>query len=942
VSVQFRILGPVEIEVDGEVYAPLSRRERCLLGVLLLEANRVVSVERLAEFLWDGEPPKRLRGAVQGNVSRLRAALTRATDGAVDLVFASDGYRLVVNPDAVDAYQFSTLLERASRTADLPTRVDQLRVALDLWRGPALADAISGRVRERLCSGLEEQRLAAFEDFASVSLALRQERELLPELARVAGDNPGRENLVALHMRALYQAGRRMDALDTYARTRAYLADHLGLDPTPRLRDLHQAILRDDLTAFVSTAPRTTDSLERTASVRTIIPRQLPADVAGFTGRHGYLEQLDSLLPEKGGGATSVVISAIGGTAGVGKTALAVHWARHVSARFPDGQLYINLRGFDPGGSPMEPAEAIRVFLDALEVSPHRIPTSFEAQIGLYRSLLSDRQMLVVIDNARNAEQVRSLLPSGKGCFAVVTSRNRLSSLASREGARVLTLDTLTRSEALQLLEGRLGVERVTTEPAAADEIISRCAGLPLALAIVAANAASQVELPLQTLMDRSRANDSDLDSFTDIDSAADVRSVFSWSYRALAPDTARVFRLLGLHPGPDVTIPAVASLADLPDIQAHRLIRELTDANLIAEQTPGRYAFHDLLRAYALELVQTHDSDAEQRAAMQRMLDFYLHTARAGAALLDPHKANTLEPTLAGIEPESLDSRNRAMTWFTSERTVLRTMVTLAAAKSFDSHALKLANALGDFLRRKGYWVEWNRLQQIALQSARRLSDPLALAQTHRNVARALMYLNRNDDAHAQLLEALDQYSIIGDRAGEAHTHIEIGMTLDRRNRQREALTHARHALALYRSDGDLGRQADALNGIGWLHARLGEHQQALHYCHRALEIQRQLGDSVGQSETLDSLGYSHHHLGNYQQATACYERALELARSDGDRFHQAEVLIHLGDTHQLTDDDDAARIVWMKAVAILDELDHPAADDVRSRLIQLKTTRQ
>ncbi|HZM83037.1 MAG TPA: tetratricopeptide repeat protein [Candidatus Limnocylindrales bacterium] len=673
-----------------------------------------------------------------------------------------------------------------------------------------------------------------------------------------------------------------------------------------------------------------------------VVPRQLPAAVSLFAGRAGELARLTSLLRDQTDqmqvGAT-VVISAIGGTAGVGKTALAVYWAHQVADEFPDGQLYVNLRGFDPGGQVMDAAEAVRRFLDALGVPPEQIPTDLDAQAALYRSELAGRRMLVVLDNARDSVQVHPLLPGAPTCLVLVTSRNRLSGLVAADGAQPITLDLLTGREARQLLTRRLGADRVTAEPDAIAEIITACAGLPLALAIVAARAANQPHLPLHTLASELHNSNGNcggrLDALSTDDPATDVRAVFSWSYRALTPDAARLFRLLGLHPGPDTSAPAAASLATLPLPEARALLGELARANLLIEQVPGRYTFHDLLRAYATEQARRLDPDQQRHTATHRLLDHYLHTAHTAARLLDPSRAPiTLTPAQPGVIPEPLADFQQALDWFTAEHPVLLAAVDHAATTGLDTHTWQLAWTLNDFLYRRGHWHDWVATEQAAVAAAGRLGDPTAQADAHLRLARAHLRLGRIDDADTQLRHALDLHAQVGDLVGQALTHLNLGQVWDRRGRYAEALHHAQQALDLFRAAGHRQGQARALNNIGWCHALLGDHQQALTYCQQALPLLQELDDRIGQAQTWDSLGYAHHHLGHHTQAITSYQHAIDLFRDLGDRYNEATTLTHLGDTRHTAGNPEAARDAWHHALTILDQLDHPDAQAVRVKL--------
>jgi tetratricopeptide (TPR) repeat protein len=669
-----------------------------------------------------------------------------------------------------------------------------------------------------------------------------------------------------------------------------------------------------------------------------VTPQQLPAAPRHFAGRTTELHTLTGLLDEATEAGGTVVISAIDGTAGIGKTALAVCWAHQIADRFLDGQLYVNLRGFDPTGTPMTPAEAVRGFLDAFAVPVDRIPVGLDAQAALYRSLLADRRMLVVLDNARDADQVRPLLPGTATALVLVTSRNQLTSLVAAEGAHPLTLDLLTADEARELLARRLGAARVAAEPGSVDEIIALCARLPLALVIVAARAAAHPTFPLATLAAELHDAGARLDALDAGDPTTNVRAVFSWSYRALTSDAARLFRLLGLHPGPDIAAPAAASLATVAVTAVRPLLAELTRASLLVEHVPGRYTFHDLLRAYATDLSYTADTDELRRAATHRILDHYLHTAYAADRLLYPARNPfPVAPPQLGVTPEHLADHQQALAWFTAEHGALLAAVDHATATGFDNHMWQLAWTLSDFLERRGHWHECAAIQRAAVAAAGRLADAAIQARAHRLLAHAYTQLGRIEDADAQLERALDLCGQAGDRVGQAHTHLKLTLLWGRRGRHAEALDHARQALDLYRAAGHRVGQANALNGIGWHHALLGDHQQALTSCEQALALFQELGDSCGQAETWDSLGYAHHHLGQHPQAISCYQHSLDLFRDLGDRYYEATILTHLGDTRHTAGNHEAARDTWQQALTILDQLDHPDADQVRTKLRDL-----
>jgi tetratricopeptide (TPR) repeat protein/transcriptional regulator with XRE-family HTH domain len=669
---------------------------------------------------------------------------------------------------------------------------------------------------------------------------------------------------------------------------------------------------------------------------RAAVPRQLPAAVADFTGRAAELTALTRILDDARTEGTpgTVVISAIGGTAGVGKTALALHWAHRIADRFGDGQLYVNLRGYDPA-QPLTAAQAIRGFLDALGVPAERIPPGPEAQAALYRSLLADRRMLIVADNARDEQQVRPLLPASNGTMVLITSRSQLSGLAAAQGARLLTLDVLRRTEAVQLLTARFGTARAAGEPAAVNEIARLCAFLPLALAVAAARAATRPRFPLAALAAELADEAGRLDALDAGDPASSVRAVFSWSTRQLTGEAARMFRLLGLHPGRDISVAAAASLAALAEPQAGGLLRELARAHLIAECAPGRYVFHDLLRAYSADQARHADSRDEREAAIGRVLDHYLHTASAAALLLVPSKEPVvLAPPRPGVAPGRPADKLQAMAWFEAEHRVLLAAVSLAAGSGFDAHAWQLPWAMASFLQARGHWQEWAATQRTALAAATRLGDTAAQALSSRLLALACTALGDHDQAVSHYASSLALYQRLGNRLGEASIQQGLSLLANGQGRYADALGHAEQALRLYQAVGDKANEAEALNNVGWYCGLLGDYQQARAFCRQALTLCAETGDRWAEGDAWDSLGYAEHHLGNLADAVACYRRAFSLKQEVGDRFAAADTLTHLGDTHRAAGEPAEAREAWQQALAILEDLQHPDAGQVRAKL--------
>jgi tetratricopeptide (TPR) repeat protein/transcriptional regulator with XRE-family HTH domain len=671
------------------------------------------------------------------------------------------------------------------------------------------------------------------------------------------------------------------------------------------------------------------------------VPRQLPTAVPYFAGRTSELRLLDAMLSDAGRGSTGVVISAIGGTAGVGKTALALNWAHRVAPNFPDGQLYANLRGFDPAGSPAEPADVLRGFLDALQVHPERFPATVEGLAALYRSLLADRTMLVLLDNAADVAQVRPLLPASPRCLVIVTSRRELSALAAAEGARLLSLDVLPEREAIELLAARLGTDRADAEPDAITQLAALCARLPLALSVIVARAAAAPNLPLAALVTELTELQGRLDALDAGDPAANVRTVFSLSYRHLPEAAARMFRLLGLHPGPDISAPGAASLAGVPVAEARAALRDLTRASLIIESAPGRYGFHDLLRAYAAEQAALREG-RERREAIHRMLDHYLHTARRAHVVLYPGRQRVdLGRPRALVTPEGFGAKPFALAWLRAEYQVLLKIIDLAAREGFDDYAWRLPVVLWTFFDVCGHWHDGTRMHRTALEAARRCGDQFGQAHALRALGTFEVMLGDYAQAHCCLAEAQERFRRLGDTHGLARTDLIMGQAFEFQGRHAEALAVVKEALRLSETARDdpymqLVR-ASALNGSAWYNAHLGELGQARAHCTQAIELCQSIGYSPGEAGTWDTLGFVWQRLGDHAEATACFLRAVALEREMGSRFNLAMALAHLGDTHVSTGDLRAARQVWAEALTILADLHHPEGFEVRAKLESL-----
>jgi tetratricopeptide (TPR) repeat protein len=572
-------------------------------------------------------------------------------------------------------------------------------------------------------------------------------------------------------------------------------------------------------------------------------------------------------------------------------------------------------------------------------VPPARVPNSPEALFGLYRSLLSGRRLLIVLDNARDVNHVRPLLPGSPGCLALVTSRHRLVGLLAADGARSLILDVLLAAQSRDVLRERLGAARVAGEPEAVESIVARCGGLPLALSIAAARAAIRPEFPLAVLATQLQESAQVLDMLRgDDDPATDLRAVFSWSYRALSPTAADLFRLLGLLAGPDIGVAAAASLAGLPVSQAGQVLAELVGASLVTEAKPGRYALHDLLRAYAADLAPAAHAPEERNAALRRLLDHYLHTAHAGAVALHPPFSPIDLPTPApGAVRHDLYTASEAHAWFDQERATLLAVVPQAARHGFEGHAWRLAWTLSGDLDRSGNWTDRLVSQQTALVAATRAADRVGQAHCHRDLGMAYLRLGQDREAAEHLHRALDMFGAAGDPGGEAHAHVNLSQLTERAGDLHAALEHSRRARERFRRAGNRAGQAYGLNMIGWKLALLGDHEQAITHCEQALDLIVAAGDTQGEADTWDSLGYAHHHLGRHHRAIECYRRAIDLFDHVGDRYGRALSDINLGDAYRAVGDDAAAQAVLRRALATLEDLGHPDATQVRADLRQI-----
>ncbi|MBB5113724.1 BTAD domain-containing putative transcriptional regulator [Micromonospora echinospora] len=939
-AVEFRVLGDLDVRVDGRAVRIGHARQQCVLAALLVEPNRVVAAGQLISRVWGDEVPDGAAATLRGYLSRLRQALAGADE--VRIVRRHPGYLLAVDPDRVDLHRFRALTEQARRAGDDVTAIGCLERALGLWRGEAF-DGLTTPWLAAYRQTLDRQRLAAALDRNDIAMRRGAHARLLPDVLDLSGRYPWDERLAAQAMLALYRCGRQADALEHFHRLRRRLAAEIGADPSPPLAQLYQQIL----TADAAVAPPQFPEEGEPAAAATgpspggardagAVPRQLPASPGVFAGRTAQLARLDEQLGDAGrpdGAGPPVVISSIGGGGGVGKTWLALRWAHANTDRFPDGQLYVNLRGFDPASEPVKWPVAVRGFLEALGVEPARVPADPEAQASLYRTLVAGRRLLVVLDDARDAATVIPLLPGTPTSAVLVTSRRQLAGLVTTHGARPLPLDVLPDDEARELIVRQVGAARVAGQPDAVADILGFCGGLPLALGIVAARAALNPELALSSVAAELTSAVSPLDALAGDEVTTNLRVVLSRSLAALTPAAAEVFALLGLAPGPDIGRAAAASMTARTPDELRPPLRELVDAHLVQQHVAGRYRMHDLVRSFAVE--RASGDPAGSRSALRRLVDHHLHTAHAAALLLSPQRDPlTLAPAAPWVTAERLDDLAAALAWFTGEHQVLLAIIEYAAGNGLDVATGQLSWTLATYFDRQGHWHDWAAVARRAVEATGRSGDRPAQAQAHRLLAGACSNLGRHAEAQRNLLAALDLFAALGDDEGRAHTHFDLSMLHDRQRQPREALPHARQSLALYERVGSPLKQAVALNAIGWYHSQLGEHHDAITFCRRALALSEQAGSAYGQANTWDSIGFAHHHLGEYEQAVDCFQQALALFAEIGDRHAEGIVLDHLGDTWAAAGRADAARDAWRRSLALYEELGHADAEAVRRKL--------
>ncbi|MEU9063469.1 BTAD domain-containing putative transcriptional regulator [Streptomyces sp. NPDC048430] len=942
VVMRFEVLGPLRAW-DGDRELDLGfPQQRALLSMLLAQAGRPVGTSTIIDALWGEDPPDSAVNMVRRYVGELRRLLEpglvpRAPGRRLNR--RAGGYVLQVEQEEFDLLEFRGLTERGTRavaTGRTEEAVSHFIKALRLWQGE-VAMGIPASVRAHaVFSSIERELVRTAQLAADAALLCDRADDVLPWLRRAVALDPLNEPLHARVVMTLAAAGFQAEALVAFEEIRHRLLEELGVSPGPELSDAHLQVLRQQRPPsgeHASEAPEAPEAGKEVAEV-VVRPAQLPADLGAFAGRRAELSRLGEITHKVSAGPGAPVAVLISGMAGVGKTTLAVKWAGQVADQFPDGQFYVDLRGFDPARNPMPPLEALRHMLEGLGIPAERIPRGIDARAGLFRSLLNGRRVLVVLDNAWETGQVRPLLASSAGCLTLITSRSALPGLTTA-GVLPLPLDLPSFVDAHASLVLRAGAERLASDPQAAAEIITQCGRLPLALAIVAARAQRHQHFPLAAIAAELRDTQSSLDALSSSDPTTDARAAFTCSYQLLPPDGARLFRFLSLHPGPSIEARAAAALTALPVGRARLMLAELADAHLLNEVMPGRYALHHLLRTFGIELTATHDTPAERQAAQLRMLDHYLHTAYSADRVLGSQQNRLdLSPAQPDSVPGHFTDRPTALAWFTGERDVLAAVIPHAVDADFFTHAWQLPCCLQTFLYSQGRLELWAATQRTAVEAARLDGSLIGQITTLRKLAQALAEMKQFDEARKNLDLAFVATRALGDRNEQALTHSAMSFLLQAQGSHYDALSHAEAAIHLFRQTGLRSAETGQLSAIAWIHASLGNHAEAIKWSHRTIGLAQRFGQPAREAGAWDTMALAYLGLGDFHQAISCCHRALK-ALPYGEHFHQATVRERLGDAYEGAGDHPAARSAWQQSATLHEQLERPEeADRLKAKL--------
>ena len=904
------ILGPLQVRDDtGTEIALPTGRVRVLLAALLIKANHAVSVDELGELLWDGEPPSGAARTVQVYVVRLRRAL--GPSAGTRIVTRTPGY-LYQDPageDEFDLLRFESRCRAGSaavRAEEWTQAADLLAEALRLWRGTPLADVPSESLRAQFVPGVEQLRLQALEDHIEADLHLGRTEQVVPQLRDLASAHPLRERFHAQLMTALAVGGRRAEALAAYQRARQVLVDELGIEPGPELRTLHERILAGESDPIPAQ-----DAAPREPTPVPAVPRQLPTAVRHFTGRQAELDTLTRLLDATDVSSGTVVISAIDGMAGIGKTALAVHVAHRLSEKFPDGQLFLDLHGYTQGQPPRTADEALTWLLRALGVPPERIPTDSEQAAALYRQHLADTRTLIVLDNAAAEAQVRPLLPGTGSCLVLVTSRKRLKAL---DDAHHLSLDLLSPPDAIALLRAVAGVDRIPSGDRLAGEVAELCGYLPLALRIAASLLRHRPAWNLEHLADRLRDQHQRVRALSD--GERELAAVFDLSYASLGAAHRQLWRRLGLVPGPDLDAYAATALAASDPAAAAGLLEDLVDHNLLTAYAPGRYRLHDLLRVQARTLAAT-DPAPERESAQSRLLHYYAHTAQSASAPITRYPRPQPDGQAAAHTP-ALSDPDTARAWLRTEHPNLEAAFSYAHASGLDEHAIALAAGLAEILQADGHFTRAREIHQTAVETAERMGHPAARATALTDLGRVRYLAGDTSGAGDALVQALEIFRTLDDRLGEANALTNLGRVRHLTGNYPRADNALTRALEIYHALGNRLGEATALTDLGKVRYLTGDYSGAGEALTRALELYQALDNRLGEANALTNLGRVRHLTGNYPGAEDALTRALEIFRALGNRLGEANALSDLGRVRYLTGDYGRAGEALTRAVEL------------------------
>ncbi|WP_409493680.1 tetratricopeptide repeat protein [Amycolatopsis sp. cmx-11-12] len=894
--VRIQVLGSLRVWHGGTELELGPPGRRAVLGLLVLAGGEAMSKQDLMDALWGERPPRSAVNVLQTHVKHLRRLLEPdrpARSGSEILPHVGGGYAVRWDAVDVDLPHVRRLVAEANdarRDGETGRAAALFGEALRWWRGKPLADLPLLATHPKVVS-LAAERRSLLAGYGDAMLAIGAAREVLTELVEAAADQPLDEPAQARLIRAYHGAGQRATAFRLYQEVRERLVEELGVEPGPELLAAHAALL---------------DEGEPPANPRPAarVPRQLPAEPPGFTGRAIELSILDELVPRATGSGGTVAIAAVTGTAGAGKTALAVHWAHRVKNRFPDGQFYANLRGHSPAPSATA-LEVLTRFLSALEVPAERLPADTETASALYRTLMTDRKALVLLDNVDTADQVRPLLPAGPGCLVLVTARDRMTGLVALHGARRLTLDMLDPGEALELLARLLGAERVRAEREAAAEVAGLCAYLPLALRIAAANLADNPGNGIEDYAIELRKGNLLAALTVPGDEQIAVRTAFDLSYSALPAETRRLFRLLSLVPGNDIGVEAVEILSGTD--QASRMLDTLAGAHLVEQHAPDRYRFHDLLRRYAADRLESRESPAERESARRRLHEWYLRAVDHAAKIVYPHMFRIPLSVPDGPIPVA------AADWLETELANVVAVVEDAARNGPRPVAWLLADALRGYFWMSLRQVEWRAAAGAALSAAEEDGDLRARAAARFSLADLSFRQGRYREAVRRYTGAL----VLARRADwvEAQAAVlgNLGCAYWQSGRLPAAAVRFSRALELSRRAGRPAGEAVALGNLGLVHWEMGDLPRAAEHYARALRRYRRIGSRYGEAINLSNLGQVQHARGRATEAAGLLAEALTLHRDAGNRAGEAETLGRLAsvycDLGRLTDALDHAR---------------------------------